>query len=173
MDLASVLRGLVDLITDASSIINLANAGALDVVVALRDRTICVSPLVISECEPTCAADLLRFQQDGLIRFVDPGDISSEAFLTLLEEHDLGEGETECLALLQTADYVLCCDDDKARRVGIALVGADRVIGSLRLLKWAVADGICTCDTTFEYYQRMKAAGGFLPELPREWFEAE
>jgi predicted nucleic acid-binding protein len=172
-DRALALRGLVDLITDASSIINLANAGALDAVAALSDWTICISPLVISECEPTCAAELLRLQQDGLIKFVDPQDISSERFLTLLVEHDLGEGETECLALLQTKHYVLCCDDDKARRVGIALVGADRVVGSLRLLKWAVADGICTSDDAFDYYERMKAAGGFLPELPRDWFEAE
>ena len=163
----------MDIITDASSIINLANAAALDAVTALPNRTICLSPLVISECEPTCAAELLRLQQDGLIKFVDPQQISSELFLTLLEEHDLGEGETECLALLQKGDYVLCCDDDKARKIGVTLVGVNRVVGSIRLLKWAVEDGICTCDEAFEHYQRMKAAGGFLPEIVREWFEIE
>ncbi len=161
----------MDLITDASSIINLANAEALDAVTALPNRTICISPLVISECEPTCAAELLRLQQDGRIRFVDPKEISSEVFLALLEEHDLGEGETECLALLQMYDYVLCCDDDKARRIAVSLVGVERVVGSLRLLKWTVEDGICTGDIAFELYERMKAAGGFLPEIAREWFE--
>jgi hypothetical protein len=38
------------------------------------------------------------------------------------------------------------------------------------MLRWAVEDGICTCDTAFEHYEQMKAAGGFLPEIAREWF---
>jgi hypothetical protein len=76
-------------------------------------------------------------------------------------------------ALLQTGNYVLCCDDEKARRVGMELAGEERVIGSLRLLKWIVAEDICTCDDAFVYYERMKAAGGFLPELSREWFESK
>ncbi|RYH16397.1 MAG: hypothetical protein EON54_28300 [Alcaligenaceae bacterium] len=163
----------MDLITDASSIINLVNANALDVASTMINKIICVSPLVVGECEPTCAAELLRLQQEGRIRFIDPEDISSEAFLTLLDQHGLGEGETECLALLQTNDYVFCCDDDKARKAGIALVGADRVIGSLRLLKWAVADGSCNSDEAFSFYQNMKAAGGFLPELSIDWFKGD
>jgi predicted nucleic acid-binding protein len=160
----------MDLITDASSIINLSNAGALNIVTGLPDLTVCVSPLVVGECGPTCAAELLAHQDKGTIRFVDPEEVTAELFLSLLDEHDLGEGETECLALLLSGGYIFCCDDGKARKVGIALAGEDRVVGSLRLLKLAVEAGLCTSDQAFEYYQRMKDAGGFLPDVSLEWF---
>ncbi|MCK1543889.1 hypothetical protein IVB12_18435 [Bradyrhizobium sp. 179] len=162
----------MDLIIDASSVINLSNAGALEVVAVLPDVNVCVSPLVVGECEPTCAAELLALQERGTIRFVDPNEVSSERFLALLDEHELGEGETECLALLLDGDYVFCCDDGKARRVAIGSADEGRVVGSLRLLKWAVEAGLCTAKQAFEYYQRMKAAGGFLPDIPCEWFQA-
>jgi hypothetical protein len=74
----------------------------------------------------------------GLIRFVDPDDISAEILLGLLEAHDLGERETECLALSLRHPYVFCCDDIKARHIGEELLGEGRVVGSLRLLKWCV-----------------------------------
>ncbi|UPJ49949.1 hypothetical protein IVB30_00465 [Bradyrhizobium sp. 200] len=162
----------MDLIIDASSVINLSNAGALEVVAALPNVNICVSPLVVGECEPTCAAELLGLQKQGTIRFVDPNEVSSERFLTLLDEHELGEGETECLALLLDGDYVFCCDDGKARRVAIGLADGAQVVGSLRLLKWAVEAGLCTAEQAFEYYQRMRDAGGFLPDIPPEWFQS-
>ncbi|WP_157088078.1 hypothetical protein [Bradyrhizobium jicamae] len=162
----------MDLIIDASSVINLSNAEALAVVAALPNVNICVSPLVVGECEPTCAAELLALQEQGTIRFVDPNEVSSERFLTLLDEHELGEGETECLALLLDGDYVFCCDDGKARRIAIALADQGKVVGSLRLLKWAVEAGLCTAEEAFEYYERMKDAGGFLPDIALEWFQS-
>jgi predicted nucleic acid-binding protein len=161
----------VDLITDASSIINLANAVALEIVTAVPDLTICVSPLVVGECGPTCAAELLALQDKGAIRFVDAEEISSDLFLSLLDVHDLGEGETECLALLLGGRYAFCCDDGKARKVGVALTDESHVVGSIRLLKWAVDAGTCTSEQAFEYYKRMKDAGGFLPDVPPEWFQ--
>jgi len=172
MDRASAVRDVVDLITDASSIINLANAAALDTVTALPNVVICVSPLVAGECGPTCAAELLAFQEQGKIRFIDPDEVSSERFLALLDEHELGEGETECLALLLDGDYVFCCDDGKARRIGTALTNEGQVVGSIRLLKWAVEAGLCTAEAAFDYYQLMKDAGGFLPDVTLEWFQS-
>jgi predicted nucleic acid-binding protein len=163
----------VDLITDASSIINLDNAQALVAAANLDERTICLSPLVVGECQPNCAALLVRLEQEGLMRFVDPREISAELFLSLLEDHDLGEGETECLALALVRPYVFCCDDRKARRVGVELLGGSRVVGSLRLLKWLVEDGHLSVDEAFTHYESMKREGGFLPEIPREWFGAQ
>jgi predicted nucleic acid-binding protein len=172
MERASAVRDVVDLIIDASSVINLSNADALKVVAGLSNLNICVSPLVVGECEPTCAAELLALQDQGAIRFVDPNEVSSERFLALLDEHELGEGETECLALLLDGDYVFCCDDGKARRVAIALADEGQVVGSLRLLKWAVEAGHCTAEEAFEYYERMKDAGGFLPDIALRWFQS-
>ena len=171
MDRVLAARDVVDLITDASSIINLSNAGALDLVTALPDVTICVSPLVVGECEPTCAAELLAHQKRGTIRFVDADEIASETFLSLLGEHELGEGETECLALLLNGDYNFCCDDGKARSVGIALSDESHVMGSIRLLKRAVEAQLCTPEEAFQYYRQMKDAGGFLPDVSAEWFK--
>lgn len=160
----------MDVITDASSIINLSNAGALGVVTLLPGIRICVSPLVVGECEPTCAAELLAHKECSTVHFVDPNDISSERFLELLEAHELGEGETECLVLLLGGNFTFCCDDNKARQVGIALTAQEKVVGSLRLLKWAVSSHLCTAEDAFEYYQRMKSAGGFLPDVTVDWF---
>jgi predicted nucleic acid-binding protein len=161
----------MDLIIDASSIINLDNAGALDVVAKLEGRNLCISPLVIGECQPTCAARLAELERQGAIWFVDPERISAELFLELIEEHDLGEGETECLALASGHPFVFCCDDAKARMVATNLIGVDRVIGSLRLLKWCVADKILQAAEAFAIYESMKAAGGFLPDIDQSWFE--
>ena len=160
----------MDLIIDASSIINLDDAHALDLVAGLRNKTLWLSPLVIGECEPTCAAEILRLKALELIRFVDPEDIPAELFLELLADHELGEGETECLALCLMHPYVLCCDDSKARRVAVSLFGEPRVIGSLRLLKWLVVQEVSSAQSAFELYQAMKTAGGFLPTVDLAWF---
>lgn len=127
---------------------------------------------MVGECEPTCAAELFALQERGAVRFVDPNEVSSERFLTLLDEHELGEGETECLALLLDGGYVFCCDDGKARRVAAVLTDESRVVGSLRLLKWAVKAELCTTEPAFAYYQVMKDAGGILPEILPDWFQA-
>ena len=162
-------RSPVDLIIDASSIINLYNGEALDIVTQLSDRRLCLSPLVIGECGPSCAAELLRLEKSGSLRF-DPQTISAELFLQMLEDFDLGEGETECLALSVTEAYVFCCDDGRARNIGKAKLGADRVVGSLRLLRWSVEDALINADRAFAIYQKMKGAGGFLPDMTRDWF---
>jgi predicted nucleic acid-binding protein len=160
----------VDLILDASSIINLDNGQALELVAHLQNHVLWVSPLVVGECQPTCAAELLRLELAGLFRFVGPDEISADLFLELLEVHGLGDGETECLALCLGGSHVLCCDDSKARQVAISLFGRARVVGSLRLLKWCVADSLAPPEAAFAMYQNMKSAGGFLPEIQLEWF---
>jgi predicted nucleic acid-binding protein len=129
-----------------------------------------ISPLVVGECQPTCAAELFRLQQQGSLRFVDPEHISSELYLELLAAHELGEGETECLTLCLSHPYILCCDDRKARQIGANLLGQPRVIGSIRLLKWCVVENLTSAAKAFEICSQMKVRGGFLPEVKGEWF---
>ena len=160
----------MDLIVDASSIINLHNAQALELVTTLPNCVLWLSPLVVGECHPKCAAELLRLKRAGLLGFVDSDKIPADSFLELVQSHGLGDGETECLALCLTGSYIFCCDDSKARQTAIALFGGPRVVGSLRLLKWCVADSLATAETAFAMYQKMKGAGGFLPEIQLEWF---
>jgi predicted nucleic acid-binding protein len=135
-----------------------------------RYRPLWVSPLVIGECEPTCAATLLKIQQKDALHFVDPNYISSETFLELLSLHELGEGETECIAICLSRPFVLVCDDNKARQLARDLLGPDRVIGSIRLLKWCVIENLITADAAFKTYELMRATGGFLPQMLPEWF---
>jgi predicted nucleic acid-binding protein len=163
----------VDIITDASSIINLDNAKALDLVAQLPNRTLWLSPLVISECEPTCAAEIFRLKDLERIQFVNPERVPADLFLQILADHELGEGETECLALCLQGPYVLCCDDHKARRIAIELIGANRVIGSLRLLRWLVVEKLASAEDVYHIYEAMRAAGGFLPSIDRSWFSED
>jgi predicted nucleic acid-binding protein len=160
----------VDLIIDASSVINLDNVQALNLVTGLKGRTFWISPLVLGECNPACAAEILRLEQSRRIRFVDPNNISAEVFLGYLENYNLGEGETECLVLCLGHPYVLCCDDHKARYIASHLLAPERIIGSLRLLKWCVFEGLMSPEEAFSLYDAMKASGGFLPEMPLAWF---
>jgi predicted nucleic acid-binding protein len=108
----------------------------------------------------------------GKLAFVNPVDVPAETYLDLLLTHELGEGETECIALALTHSYVFCCDDAKARSVATDLIGIDRVVGSLRLLKWTVESGLTSSEEAFSFYQSMKAAGGFLPDIGIEWFRS-
>jgi hypothetical protein len=108
-----------------------------------------------------------------LIRFVDPDDISAEIFLGLLEAHDLGEGETECLTLSLRHPYVFCCNDIKARHIGEELLGEGRVVGSLRLLKWCVVQELANAEMAFNFYEAMRNAGGFLPDITVKWFNED
>lgn len=160
----------MDIIIDASSIINLDNAKALDLVTRLPNRTFWLSPLVVSECEPASAAEIFRLNDLGRIHFVNPDQVPADLFLQLLTDHELGEGETECFALCLEKPYLFCCDDYKARRIGIELIGANRVIGSLRLLRWLVVEKLSSAETVYDIYEAMKAAGGFLPTVKITWF---
>jgi predicted nucleic acid-binding protein len=160
----------VDLAVDASSIINLYNARALATVSRLARCRLWLSPLVVGECEPTCAEEILRLKAANALRLIDSDSIPADLFLRLLHEHSLGEGETECIAVCLSGPFVLCCDDSRARAVAAARLGSERVIGSLRLLCWCVDEGILSSEAAFGFYRRMKAAGGFLPELTLEWF---
>src|ERR1700755_1805691 len=115
----------MELVIDASSIINLSNATALELVAQLNRCRLWVSPLVVGECEPTCAGIIVALQGQGRLNFVPPAQISAETFLDLLDAHQLGEGETECIALCSLHPYDFCCDDYRAREVAAGLLGND------------------------------------------------
>ena len=160
----------VNYLIDASSVINLQNADAIDIVCRLRRCHFWLSPLVVGECEPTCAARLFKFQIDGALHFVDDSQIPTDLFLTLLAEHELGEGETESIAVCHALDYDFCSDDKQARLLGQKVLGSARVIGSMRLLRWCVEVGIVDCSEALRLFRAMHTAGGFLPQTNRSYF---
>jgi predicted nucleic acid-binding protein len=157
-------------VLDSSSVINLFNAGALSLLCQLEDHEFFVPPMVVGECHGECAGELVALRDEGCVTFIDDDVVDADQYLALLEAHRLGAGETECMAVAAADDYHICCDDRKAREAASALVGAARVIGSLRLLRWCVEKLVIDCGAAFHAFQVMRQRGGFLPETPQSFF---
>ena len=155
---------------DSSSVINLFNAGVLALLCQLEDHEFFVSPMVMGECHGECAVELVTLRDDGCLTFINDDVVDADQYLALLETHRLGAGETECMAVAVTDDFNVCCDDRKARDAAAELIGPNRVIGSLRLLKWCVESLVIDCAAAFQALQTMRNRGGFLPEMPQAFF---
>jgi predicted nucleic acid-binding protein len=160
----------VKYVVDSSSVINLFNAGALHLVGRLERCELWIPPLVVGECGPTCAATVLDVRDTGNLHFVNDDVVDADLFFRLLSEHGLGDGETECIALSIVSGFGICCDDRKAREVAGATLGSDRVIGTLRLLRWCVEDRLIPCDQAFLLFREMRQQGGFLPKAAQTFF---
>lgn len=157
---------------DASSWINLSNAAALDTVLQIPGHQFLFSPLVASECHAGCVGQIVQLAQTRPVIQLTDQQIDAQLFLDLIDAHDLGDGETECLAVcLMRPGSLFCCDDRKARQVALGQLGADRVIGSIRLLKWSVAAGLATPGDAYNLYLAMRGFGGFLPEVQAGYFD--
>jgi predicted nucleic acid-binding protein len=155
---------------DTCSVINLVNADALELACTLGGVEWWLPPTVVDEAGTTCAAALLDLQQRGRIRFVDDHEVDGDRYLALLEEHKLGAGETECLAISLTTDHHICCDDRKARRAAVTLIGQERVFGTVRLLRWCVEQRLIVCSEAKRLLRTMREMGGFLPDTPQTFF---
>jgi predicted nucleic acid-binding protein len=162
--------GAVRLLIDACAAINLHNCGQLAVVCELPNVEIALSPIVVSECGLDCAAEIIDLQSAGRIFFVPDDEISPDRFLELVMDHDIGDGELESIAVCETTNRAFCTDDAAARRLAINLLGSPNVMGSLRLLKLAVAASLLKCTEAFAGYNQMRDSGGFLPDLANDFF---
>lgn len=160
----------VRLLIDACAAINLYNCGQLAVICELPDTEIAMSPIVVSECGLDCAAEIISLHAAGRIHYVPDEEISPDRFLELVTDHDIGDGELESIAVCETTDRAFCTDDATARRLATSLLGAARVMGSLRLLKFAVEASLLKCTDAFAGYNTMRDSGGFLPELANDFF---
>jgi len=157
---------------DASSLINLVKGGVFELILAMSPTQFLVGPIVLQECVGSDeVADAVRTAvDDGRVAVVDDSEISGALFLTLLERHKLGPGETECLTYAVNSDVVICSDDLKARQVAASAFGAARVTGTLGLLRDLVSSGSTTDIVAWESYLRMIQAGAFLPAIGRDFF---
>nr|WP_137117914.1 hypothetical protein [Azospirillum argentinense] len=157
-------------VIDACSVINLTNADALELVCQLPRRRFWISPAVLIETGPTCSHAVQSLLADGLMDVIDDSAISAELYADLLISGGLGDGETECIVACIGLGYDLCCDDKKARALGQKHLGQDRVVGTIRLLRWCVEENLIECNAAFRIFRTMKAAGGFLPKLQSSFF---
>lgn len=155
---------------DSCSVINLVNAGALELACGLDGIEWWLPPAVVDEAGPTCAAVTLDLQQRGLINFLDDYELDAQRFLALLGTHRLGAGETECVAIAADTDHHFCCDDRRARAMATKTIGADRVFGTIRLLRWCVEQQRIDCTEARRLLRAMRNSGGFLPDTPQSYF---
>ena len=77
------------------------------------------------------------------------------------------------MALSLRHPYVFCFNEIKARHIGEELLGEGRVVGSLRLLKWCVVQEPANAEMAFNFYEAMRNAGGFLPDITVKWFNED
>jgi predicted nucleic acid-binding protein len=157
-------------VLDSSSVINLFNAGVLELLCQLEEHEFYVPPMVVGECHGECAIELVALRDHGCLTFINDDVVEADQYLALLEAHHLGAGETECMAVAATDDYNVCCDDRRAREAAAALVGEHRVVGSLRILKWCVEKLVIDCGAAFHAFQTMRQKGGFLPDMQQSFF---
>lgn len=157
-------------VLDSSSIINLFNAGVLALLCELDDHEFFVPPMVVGECHGECAVELVTLREQGCLTFIEDDVVDADQYLALLEMHRLGAGETECMAIAAADAYSICCDDRKAREAAAGFLGQERVVGSLRLLQWCVAELAIDCSAAFNAFETMRERGGFLPDLPQAFF---
>jgi predicted nucleic acid-binding protein len=148
----------------------LHNCGKLATVCDLPDIQIALSPIVVSECGLDCAAEIIALEATGRIHFVPDSEISTDRFLDLVADHDIGDGELESIAVCEATNRAFCTDDAAARRLASNLLGAPKVMGSLRLLKFAVEASLLKCTDAFAGYLEMRDNGGFLPNVETDFF---
>lgn len=161
----------MNVVMDACSVINLNNGGALETVCSIATIDVQIGPIAGGECSEGCASALAELHQAGLIQYLTDTPLDADAFLEFVEEHGLGDGEAECIMLADLdAETVICCDDMKGRKKAKSILGENRIIGSIGLLKWAVDDGLISVTQAHESYVLMKDAGGFLPDVDAHYF---
>jgi len=118
---------------DASALIHLLHGDLLNVILDLPESTWHMGPLAFNECEqngqipPTLQQEI----ETQRLSLLDDSTISGATFLYFFELYGLGEGETECLTFATSSDFVVCCDDRRARRMIARELGEQRLTGSL------------------------------------------
>lgn len=149
---------------DACALLNLSNGGVLAPAFALPASNFVICHAVHKET-PTIRRDLEVLAQAGVLQHIDDNAISASKFLEIKEKYNLGDGETECIVFAMDNNCKLVFDDRAARKIATILIGAERVTGSIGLLRECVVHTLLTREAAYEAYRTMKAMGGYLPEM--------
>ncbi len=161
----------MNILFDASSIINLINGKVIDKVFDVQGFSFSISPIVYDE---TYITDYQKQELDFYIGnnklcFLDT-DVDLEMFLNYRDKLNLGAGEIECLLIAKTnPEYCISCDDKNARRKLKIELGETSITGSLFLLREMVRQGILVCEEAILSFLLMKKKGGFLPNINEEY----
>jgi predicted nucleic acid-binding protein len=162
----------LNVILDASSSINLYRGGVLEVVLKLTSFGFIfhVGSIVRSECGDLSEFLDLQAAMGNLVILPDD-TLSVLGFSEILSLYDLGLGETECIALAHQRNSCVCTDDKSARKAAVQHLGAERALGSLRLLRNCVCQGLIGPPEAVIAYELMKSRGAFLPSISVDYFD--
>lgn len=162
----------MNIVVDTSSTINLYNGGMLEIVLGLTSLSYVfhMGVIVKGECGDLSGVLNLYVTDGRLILLPDQTLLLSE-FTAVLEEYDLGAGETECIALARQQGLTVCTDDKAARRAATSYLGANRVLGSLALIRECVRSGRLSPSDAIIGYRTMRLCGAFLPDLEASYFD--
>jgi predicted nucleic acid-binding protein len=133
---------------DATVLINLIQAGRLDILGALEGWRFVVPDQVVEEVSHSeQAAVLERAFEAGLVHresSTDPGEIAIYAELRLR----MGKGEAACLAIAATRGWALASDDRGRafRRLVRERIGEGRLIDTPEIVRIAHRDGVVSED---------------------------
>ena len=130
-----------------------------------------IPPAVATEFEAGDIAALEEAGKSGRVVILNDADVPGGLYLRLLHDWGLGEGETECITFAVHTAAAFAADDRLARRRATDLLGESNVSGTLGLLKEAVAEALMTKADAYAAYERMRAAGGFLPDVSIDFFD--
>jgi predicted nucleic acid-binding protein len=153
----------VNYIVDACALINMANGGILRVVLAIPGNSYFIGPMVRDE-SGAIEPDIEHAIQIGRLQVRDTKKVPGSLYVGLLTKHGLGEGETECIAIARTGDYVVASDDRRARIAVVEELGKERLTGSIGLLRLAITRGLIDRADAYKAYQLMQTTGSFLPD---------
>jgi len=147
------------------------NGRVLSTALRVPGRSFKIGPQTLGECEQQ-RTELTESIAAGHLVVSDDSSLLSSTFAQLLTDHNLGMGETECLAFcLGDSEMAFCSDDKRARGVARLLFGEIRVTGTISLLRECVRCGTLSSTDAKNSYEEMRACGGFLPTLPESYFE--
>lgn len=121
----------MEIVLDACSIINLINGDVLQKVILLNDKRFYVGEYLYDE-EILDISQKLKVQtlvQNSCITLLQ-STITLTQFSILKNKYDLGNGETECIAICKNTGYFIATDDKKARSNASTELGGAKVIGS-------------------------------------------
>jgi predicted nucleic acid-binding protein len=161
----------VIVILDASTLINLVNGEVLAEVLSIPGVTFQMSAVVRTESKSIADA-IDAAIAEGRIGLVDDSLISISAFREAKRQMQLGDGETECILAAAWMCCAIGCDDRAARKHAKQRLGADKLMGSIGLLRMAIDAGLLSSEAAFASYGLMGARGGYLPQLAPLDFKA-
>lgn len=154
----------MEYVPDSCALFNLANGNALATVVTLPRSRFLLSKGVYAESR-SIASLLDELIESGRMTWLDDSAIPADEYLRLKSAHQLGDGETECLAACLDSKYICVTDDLAARRACIRELGETKVTGSIGLLRACVNAQLIDRRAAFISFEKMRMLGGFLPQM--------